>query len=80
MHYVVVRDGRAIEVQLRTRGQQQWADAAESADARLSGVGVNLKDGEGPAEMIEYFAAAGELIFLREYGLEIGGVIPSKQR
>lgn len=80
VHYVVVRDGRAIEVQLRTRGQQQWADAAESADARLSGVGVNLKDGEGPAEMIEYFAAAGELIFLREYGLEIPSSVHDRFR
>ncbi|MEV2242210.1 RelA/SpoT domain-containing protein [Micromonospora sp. NPDC049891] len=65
IHFVVERDGRAIEVQLRTRGQQQWADAAEAADARL---GLTLKDGVGPADMVEYFSAAGELIFLREYG------------
>jgi ppGpp synthetase/RelA/SpoT-type nucleotidyltranferase len=71
IHFVVARDGRAIEIQLRTRGQQQWADAAESADARLSGRGVNLKDGEGPQEMLEYFSAAGELIYRREYGLDI---------
>ena len=24
VHYIVRRDGRAIEVQVRTRGQQQW--------------------------------------------------------
>ena len=65
VHLVVERDKRAIEVQCRTRGQQQWADAVEAADARL---GLTLKDGAGPAEMVEYFSAAGEVIFLREYG------------
>jgi hypothetical protein len=65
VHFVVKRDDRAIEVQLRTRGQQAWADAVEQADARLK---LNLKDGTGPAEMVEYFSAAGEVIYLREYG------------
>ena len=58
VHFVVVRDQRAIEVQLRTRGQQQWAEAAEAADARLGSRGVNLKDAEGPEVMLEYFRAA----------------------
>lgn len=71
VHYVVVRDDRAIEVQLRTRGQQQWAEAAEAADARLGHRGVNLKDSEAPEVMLEYFRAAGELIYHREYGLEL---------
>ncbi|NMO54969.1 hypothetical protein HH310_27770 [Actinoplanes sp. TBRC 11911] len=43
-------------------------DAVEAADGRL---GLTLKDGAGPAEMVEYFAAAGEVIFLREYGKEV---------
>lgn len=71
VHFVVVRDGRAIEIQLRTRGQQQWADAAEAADARHGIRGVNLKDNEAPDEMLEYFSAAGELIYRREYGISI---------
>ncbi|GJF12938.1 hypothetical protein NGTWS0302_17810 [Mycolicibacterium cyprinidarum] len=71
VHFVVVRDDRAIEVQLRTRGQQQWADAAEAADARHGSRGVNLKDSEAPAEMLEYFCAAGEVIYRREYGIPI---------
>lgn len=71
VHFVVVRDDRAIEVQLRTPGQQEWAEAAEVADARLAHRGVNLKDGEGPAEMLDYFSAAGELIYRREYGLTV---------
>lgn len=68
VHFVVVRDGRAIEVQLRTRGQQEWAEAVEAADARH---GLNLKDGVGPSEMVEYFEVAGEVIYRREYHLDI---------
>jgi len=40
----------------------------EAADARL---GFNLKDGEGPPEMIRYFAAAGQIIHAGEYGVEL---------
>ncbi|MFI5932531.1 RelA/SpoT domain-containing protein [Actinoplanes sp. NPDC051494] len=75
VHLVVERDGRAIEVQLRTRGQQQWADAVEAADARL---GLTLKDGTGPPEMMEYFSATGELIFLREYGREVPAALAER--
>lgn len=78
VHIVVIREDRPIEIQLRTRGQQQWSDAAESADARLASRGVNLKDSDGPAEMIEYFAAAGDLIYRREYGLEIPSAVHTR--
>lgn len=69
LHYVVQRDGRAIEVQLRTRGQQQWADAVESADSRIPG--VNLKDESGPIELTEYFRVTGDVIHHREHGLDL---------
>jgi putative GTP pyrophosphokinase len=64
-HFVVVRDGRAIEVQVRTIGQQRWADAVESIDARLK---LNLKDEQGPEALIENFQIAGEVIWRREFG------------
>ena len=67
VHFVVIRDGRAIEVQLRTRGQQQWAEAAEAADARLAHRDVSLKDGEGPQEMLDYFAAPFRLPFVCDH-------------
>ena len=57
LHWVVERDGRRIEVQLRTRLQQQWANAVEAADARL---GMTLKDGVGPVSMLEYFQTLGD--------------------
>lgn len=67
-HFVVVRDGRAIEVQVRTEGQQRWADAVESIDARL---GTKLKDEIGPESLIENFQIAGEFIHRVEFGLPI---------
>jgi len=68
VHIVVQRDGRAVEVQLRTQGQQQWAEAVEAADARLN---LNLKDGVGPADMMEFFEVTGDMIYLREYGFAV---------
>ncbi len=64
-HWVVERDGRRIEVQVRTRLQQQWANAVESADSRLD---LTLKDGVGPESMLEYFSALGDYM----YSIEIG--------
>lgn len=65
VHIVLLRDERRIEVQLRTVSQQAWADAIERADARL---GMTLKDGEGPADMVEFFSAAGEVQHMYDYG------------
>jgi ppGpp synthetase/RelA/SpoT-type nucleotidyltranferase len=68
VHLVIERDDRRIEVQLRTRGQQEWAEAIEAIDARR---GLTMKDGEGPPELITYFGLAGRVIHAREYGLEL---------
>jgi hypothetical protein len=59
-HWVVERGGRRIEVQVRTRLQQQWANAVEIADARLK---LTLKDGVGPPSMLEYFRTLGDYIY-----------------
>lgn len=68
VHIVVERDARRIEVQLRTARQQYWADEIERADARLN---LTLKDGTGPREMIEFFAAGGEVLHAEEHGRPI---------
>ncbi|HEU6445309.1 MAG TPA: RelA/SpoT domain-containing protein [Gaiellaceae bacterium] len=44
LHIVERRDGRLIEVQLRTERQHAWATAVEAA---ASVTGFNLKDGQG---------------------------------
>lgn len=76
-HVIVERDGRRIEIQLRTRGQQQWADAIEAADSRL---GTALKDGQGPDAMMRYFALSSEVIHANEYGLRIGMSLTTRFR
>lgn len=76
VHFVVKRDGRAIEIQLRTVGQQAWADELERLDGRLASrpipdTSISLKDGLGPDSILEYFSAAGAFIYHQEYGLQI---------
>lgn len=66
LHFTVPRNDLKIEVQLRTRGQQSWANAIESADSAHK---LTLKDGIGPTSMIDYFAAAGDVIYHQEYGV-----------
>lgn len=68
-HLVVKRDGRFVEIQLRTPAQQSWADAVEAADNRLN---LTLKDGDGPESMLTYFALAAKLLRARELGDTVG--------
>lgn len=59
IHIVHKRAGRLVEVQLRTQRQHGWAETVEIFGPR---VGYRLKDGEGPADLREYFErAAGRL-------------------
>ncbi len=66
VHVIVTRDERRIEVQLRTAGQQQWADAVETYARIFS---LPLKDDEGPEELLNYFRLAGEGIYREEFGV-----------
>lgn len=63
-HFVVVRDGRAVEVQVRTQRQQRWADAVERLDSRFK---LNLKDEDGPDLVKENFQIAGEVLYQLEW-------------
>lgn len=66
VHLVVERDGRRIEIQLRSTGQQAWADAVERTAGRLR---LPLKDGHGHPELVEYFRLAALGIAYDEEGL-----------
>ena len=57
LHIVERRDGRLIELQLRTVRQHNWATAVEAAS---SATAFNLKDGQGPDDLRRYFAMAAE--------------------
>jgi ppGpp synthetase/RelA/SpoT-type nucleotidyltranferase len=63
LHLTIAREGLLVEVQLRTEGQHYWAEQAERTSSRT---GFNLKDGEGPAELLDYFRVASDLTWLRE--------------
>lgn len=65
VHVVVERDARRIEIQLRTPGQQDWADMIERFDGRL---GSMLKDGRGPDVLLRYVRLAGEGIAYEDAG------------
>ncbi len=59
LHLVVRRAGFSIEVQVRTRGQDLWANAIEEAGRQT---GVQFKFGEGPEKKRAVFAGLAELI------------------
>lgn len=65
IHVVVLRDGHLVEVQLRTPRQHEWAEAVERTALRTR---FDLKDGEGPDDLLRYFAMAAEGIALEEAG------------
>jgi ppGpp synthetase/RelA/SpoT-type nucleotidyltranferase len=78
IHFVVLRDMRAVEIQVRTSAQQRWAEAVEALDARRSD--LNLKDGIGPDDITEYFAVAGEVLYRQEYDLPISEALLDRMR
>jgi putative GTP pyrophosphokinase len=65
IHVIKRRNDRLVEVQIRTEGQHGWAEAVELYSPR---VGYNLKDGDGPADLREYFSEAAARIAREERG------------
>jgi hypothetical protein len=63
----VVREGRRIEVQLRDPREHEWALAVERTGTRL---GIPLKEGEGPADLREYFRLASLGMYRDNLGLD----------
>lgn len=67
-HLIVDRDGRSIEIQVRTVNQHAWAESVESV-GRL--IGVELKWGEGPIEIRDYYALLGGIVDIVDRGDEV---------
>lgn len=67
VHVIVIRDGRRIEVQLRTPREHEWALAVERTGIRL---GIRLKEGEGPDDLKEYFRLAGQGLYLESQDVQ----------
>jgi GTP pyrophosphokinase len=58
IHHIVRRDGRLIEVQLRTVMQDAWANQVEEDSRRLS---VGYKFGAGGEDVHEYYRIVSEV-------------------
>jgi ppGpp synthetase/RelA/SpoT-type nucleotidyltranferase len=65
VHMVVLREDHLIEVQLRTAEQHRWSETVERLGGRI---GHNLKDGQGPEELLDYLRRAAYLISEIEAG------------
>jgi hypothetical protein len=68
LHVIVERRERLVEVQLRTTGQQYWAEVVERTSSRT---GIKLKDGDGPRRLIEYFRVASDITWQQENGIRV---------
>jgi hypothetical protein len=76
-HVIVEREGRQIEIQLRTLRQQAWAEAVERAANRS---GFDLKAGVGPPEMIEFFRLASDGFHALDAGKPASGALRNNLR
>lgn len=54
---------RVVEVQLRTASEHRWAEVIMATGDRL---GYSLRDGDGPADLLEYFKLAAAVLALGE--------------
>jgi ppGpp synthetase/RelA/SpoT-type nucleotidyltranferase len=59
---------RRVEIQLRTPGQNQWADTVEEWGDKL---GYDLKNGQGPEDLVRYFERAAYRIAREEAGEQV---------
>jgi GTP pyrophosphokinase len=67
VHLVVDKDGRYIEIQLRTPYQDSWAQSVEQDTRRLR---ADLKFGAGPDDLREYYLVVSEYFAMLEAHIE----------
>ncbi len=72
VHVIVEYDDRPIEIQLRTRSMQVWADTVENLGPQ---VGFDLKSGRGPEAMLHYLRLLADLGALEEANQPIDAVL-----
>jgi GTP pyrophosphokinase len=65
VHAIVLCDGLRMEVQIRTHRQNEWADVVERTSDRL---GMELKDGVGDPDILEYFRLTADKLDLEDQG------------
>lgn len=68
VHVVIERDHHRVEVQLRTPGQQDWAENVERWAGRYR---LPLKDEQGPDEVLQWLRMAADGIAADELGARL---------
>jgi ppGpp synthetase/RelA/SpoT-type nucleotidyltranferase len=68
LHLIVERQGCLVEIQLRTLRQHRWAEAVERATALSD---HNVKEGDAPDEIMEYFRLASDGLWLLDRGKDV---------
>lgn len=64
-HLIIERDGRSIELQIRSKIQHYWAESIERTSVIY---GYHLKEQEGDPSVIEYFKTLSDVFFEIESG------------
>jgi putative GTP pyrophosphokinase len=77
LHHIVRRDGRLIEVQLRTTLQDAWANQVEDDD---HSTGMGLKFGRAPRAMNSYYILVSRVFALAEQGREVPDALADELR
>lgn len=54
-------EDRIVEIQLRTEAEHRWSQVIMAAGEQL---GYSLRDGDGPADLLDYFKLASEVLAL----------------
>lgn len=67
VHVMIERDGRTVELQIRSRIQHYWAESIERASVIY---GYHLKEQEGDPVVIEYFRLLSDIFYEIESGRE----------
>jgi putative GTP pyrophosphokinase len=67
VHVTVERDGRLVEIQLRTPREHVWAMEVERVGAR-NGY-LHLKDGNGPQDLVDYYRLLALIIAMQDRGI-----------
>jgi ppGpp synthetase/RelA/SpoT-type nucleotidyltranferase len=67
LHVIIKRNGRLLELQLRSEAQHYWAEQIERASIIY---GYHLKEQEGDESVIEYFHALSDVFYEIESGRE----------
>lgn len=65
VHVVALRDDRMVEIQVRTRMQQAWANGVEAASR---GISAELKWEVGPETVLDYFRVLADVYEVAERG------------